>query len=80
MATICHDLRTIIETGYARGRRVTSWPSLKTDLRHAGAEWVGELVVRDGNPASSRKPDDIPQFNSQVIDLFSHAGHLTASA
>jgi hypothetical protein len=41
---------------------------------------VGELVVRDGNPASSRKPDDIPQFNSQVIDLFSHAGHLTASA
>jgi len=74
VAAICHGPWTIIETGYARGRHITSWPSLKTDLRNAGAEWMDEPVVRDGNLVSSRKPDDIPQFNPQVIDLFSRAG------
>lgn len=80
VATICHGPWTIIETGYARGRRIASWPSLKTDLRNAGAEWVDEPVVRDGNLVSSRKPDDIPQFNPQVIELFSRAGSQSTPA
>lgn len=80
VATICHGPWTVIETGHARGRRIASWPSLKTDLRNAGAEWVDEPVVRDGNLVSSRKPDDIPQFNPQVIELFSHAGSQATPA
>ena len=51
-------------------RRIASWPSLKTDLRNAGAEWVDEEVVVDGNMVSSRKPDDIPAFNREMIKLF----------
>ena len=71
VAVICHGPWTIIETGAARGRRIASWPSLKTDLRNAGAEWVDQEVVLDGNLVSSRKPDDIPAFNRNVIQLFS---------
>jgi protease I len=74
VAVICHGPWTVIETGAARGRRIASWPSLKTDLRDAGAEWVDQEVVTDGNLVSSRKPDDIPAFNRGMIDLFSHAG------
>ena len=74
VAVICHGPWTVIETGAARGRRIASWPSLKTDLRNAGAEWVDEEVVLDGNLVSSRKPDDIPAFNEAMIELFSHAG------
>jgi protease I len=59
--------------GAARGRRIASWPSLKTDLVNAGAEWVDEEVVVDRNLVSSRKPDDIPAFNREVIALFSCA-------
>ena len=59
--------------GAARGRRIASWPSLKTDLRNAGAEWIDQEVVTDGNLVSSRKPDDIPAFNRAMIDLFSRA-------
>jgi len=70
VAVICHGPWTIIEAGVAQGRRIASWPSLKTDLRNAGAEWVDEQVVVDGNLVSSRKPDDIPAFNAKVIDLF----------
>jgi len=73
VAAICHGPWTIIETGAVRGRRITSWPSLKTDLKNAGAEWVDQEVVVDGNLVSSRKPEDIPAFNLTVIDLFSHA-------
>lgn len=73
VAAICHGPWTVIETGAARGLRIASWPSLKTDLRNAGAEWVDEPVVVDGNLVSSRKPDDIPAFNSAMIDLFSRA-------
>jgi protease I len=72
-AAICHGPWTIIETGAARGRRIASWPSLKTDLRNAGAEWVDQEVVTDGNLVSSRKPADIPAFNRGMIDLFSGA-------
>src|SRR6202163_4238461 len=71
VAAICHGPWTVIETGAARGRRIASWPSLKTDLRNAGAEWVDQPVVTDGNLVSSRKPDDIPAFNRAMIDLFS---------
>lgn len=73
VAAICHGPWTVIETGAARGRRIASWPSLKTDLRNAGAEWVDREVVVDGNLVSSRKPDDIPAFNREMIALFGRA-------
>ena len=73
VAVICHGPWTVIEAGAARGRRIASWPSLKTDLRNAGAEWVDEEVVVDGNLVSSRKPDDIPAFNREMINVFSRA-------
>lgn len=73
VASICHGPWTIIETGAARGRQLTSWPSLKSDLRNAGAEWMDQEVVVDGNLVTSRKPDDIPAFNREVIKLFSTA-------
>ncbi|HEX4769487.1 MAG TPA: type 1 glutamine amidotransferase domain-containing protein [Bryobacteraceae bacterium] len=73
VAAICHGPWTIIEAGVADGRRIASWPSLKTDLRNAGAEWVNEEVVVDKNLVSSRKPDDIPAFNREMIGLFSKA-------
>jgi protease I len=71
VAVICHGPWTVIEAGAARGRRIASWPSLKTDLRNAGAEWVDQEVVVDGNLVSNRKPDDIPAFNREMIKLFS---------
>ena len=73
VAVICHGPWTVIEAGAARGRRIASWPSLKTDLRNAGAEWVDEEVVVDRNLVSSRKPDDIPAFNREMVDVFSRA-------
>jgi protease I len=73
VAAICHGPWTIIETGAARGRRIASWPSLKTDLRNAGAEWMDQEAVMDGNLVSSRKPDDIPAFNRAMIDVFSRS-------
>jgi protease I len=71
VAAICHGPWTIIEAGVARGRKIASWPSLKTDLRNAGAEWVDKEAVIDGNMVTARKPDDIPAFNRAMIDLFS---------
>ena len=60
-------------------RRIASWPSVKTDLKNAGAEWVDEEMVRDGNLVSSRKPDDIPAFNRGMIELFQEkAGNRAA--
>jgi protease I len=70
VAVICHGPWTVIEAGAARGRKIASWPSLKTDLRNAGAEWMDQEAVVDGNLVSSRKPDDIPAFNRAMIDLF----------
>ena len=70
VAAICHGPWTVIESGAARGHRMTSWPSLQTDLRNAGAEWVDEEVVVDGKLVTSRKPDDIPAFNRAAIELF----------
>ena len=73
VSSICHGPWTIIEAGAARGRRLTSWPSLKTDLKNAGAEWVDQQVVVDQGLVTSRKPDDIPAFNPEVIRLFASA-------
>jgi len=73
VASICHGPWTIIETGAALGRRVTSWPSLKSDLKNAGAEWVDQEAVVDQNLLTSRNPDDIPAFNREMIKLFSTA-------
>jgi protease I len=71
VAAICHGPWTLIEAGAARGRKITSWPSLRTDLRNAGAEWVDQEAVVDRNLVSSRNPKDIPAFNKAMIDLFS---------
>jgi protease I len=78
VASICHGPWTVIETGAARGRRMTSWPSLKTDLRNAGADWVDEEVVVDRDLVTSRSPDDIPAYNREMITLFRKAQHAVA--
>jgi protease I len=70
VAAICHAPWTLVEADVVRGRRLTSWPSLQTDLRNAGAEWVDEEVVVDGNLVTSRKPDDLPAFNQAMLSLF----------
>ena len=80
VATICHGPWSVIEAGVARGRRMASWPSLKTDIRNAGAEWKDEEVVVDGNLVSSRNPDDIPAFNREMIKLFGNAREGTRRA
>jgi protease I len=68
VAAICHAPWVLVEADVVRGRRLASWPSLKTDLRNAGAEWVDEPVVLDGNLISSRKPGDLPAFNHALLD------------
>jgi protease I len=73
VAAICHGSWTIIEADQADGRRIAAWPSLRTDLENAGAEYVDEEAVVDGNLVSSRKPDDIPAFNREMISLFRRA-------
>jgi protease I len=80
VASICHGPWTIIETGAARGSVITSWPSLQTDLRNAGAEWVDEEVVVDGNLVTSRKPEEMTAFNAKVNDLFSRARKALSAA
>jgi deglycase len=70
VAAICHGPWMVVEAGAAHGRRVASWPSLKTDLKNAGAHWIDEETVIDGNLVSSRNPDDIPAFNRAMIGLF----------
>jgi len=67
VAAICHGPWTLIEADAVRGHTITSWPSLKTDLKNAGASWVDKEVVRDGKLVTSRKPDDIPAFNQEMI-------------
>ena len=73
VAAICHGPWTILEAGAAQGRKMTSWPSLKTDLRNAGADWVDEELVVDGNLVTSRKPDDLPAFHRGMTEVFSAA-------
>jgi protease I len=71
VAAICHAPWTLVEADVVRGKTVTSWPSLQTDLRNAGATWVDEEVRRDGSLVTSRKPDDLPAFNRELVALFS---------
>lgn len=80
VAAICHGPWTVIEAGAARGRKIAAWPSLKTDIRNAGAEWVDQEAVVDGNLVSARKPDDIPAFNRAMIELFSKAKRVRPAA
>jgi protease I len=68
VAAICHGLLTLLEAGVLKGKTVTSWPSLKTDLKNAGANWIDQEVVTDGQFIFSRKPDDIPAFNQAIIE------------
>lgn len=82
IAAICHGPWILIETGAVRGHTMTSWPSLKTDLKNAGATWMDKEVIRDRKLVTSRKPDDIPAFNREMIQLFSEerAGGLRKTA
>jgi protease I len=73
IAAICHGPWTLVDAGGVKGHRMTSWPSLKTDLRNAGAEWVDETVVRHGRLVTSRNPHDLPAFCRAIVDLFAEA-------
>jgi protease I len=75
VAAICHGPWLLAEAGVVKGRTVTSWPSLKTDLRNAGADWVDREVVTDEGLVTSRKPDDIPAFNAKMIEEFTEGKH-----
>ncbi len=68
VAAICHAPWTLVEADRVRGKRLASWPSLQTDIRNGGGEWVDEEVVVDGNLITSRNPDDIPAFNKALLD------------
>jgi protease I len=88
VAAICHGPWTLVEADVVRGRRLTSWPSLKTDIGNAGGEWVDEEVVVDRGLVTSRKPDDLPAFNAKMLEEFAegiheeqrHAVHAEAAA
>ena len=78
-AAICHGPWTLLEAGVLRGKTVTSWPSLKTDLKNAGANWVDQEVVTDGQFIFSRKPDDIPAFSRAIIESVSRGAQQKAA-
>ncbi len=80
IAAICHAPWTLIEAEAVRGKRMTSWPSVKTDLMNAGANWTDEEVVTDQGLVTSRKPDDIPAFNRKMIEEFAEKQHQTRRA
>ena len=75
VAAICHGPWSLIDAGVIEGRKVTSWPTLETDLVNAGAEWVDEEVVVDDGLVTSRKPDDLPAFNAKMIEEFAEGLH-----
>jgi protease I len=75
VGVICHGPWTLVEADVVRGRTLTSWPSLKTDLRNAGAEWVDEEVHVDQGLVSSRKPDDLEAFNAKIVEEFAEGVH-----
>lgn len=79
-AAICHGPWTLVEAGVVHGKTVTSWPSLKTDLKNAGANWVDQEVVTDGQFIFSRKPDDIPAFNRAIIESVRRGSHQEKAA
>jgi protease I len=75
VGVICHGPWTLVEADVVKGRRITSWPSLQTDLRNAGAEWVDEEVVVDHGLVSSRKPDDLPAFCAKLVEELAEGKH-----
>jgi protease I len=75
VAAICHAAWTLVEADVVRNRKLTSWPSLQTDVRNAGGQWVDEEVVVDSGLVTSRKPDDIPAFNAKMIEEFAEGRH-----
>jgi protease I len=75
VAVICHGPWTLVEADVVNGRKITSWPSIKTDLRNAGANWVDEEVVLDQGLVSSRKPDDLPAFCAKLVEEFCEGEH-----
>ena len=80
VAAICHGPWTLVEAGALKGKTVTSWPSLKTDIKNAGGTWVDQAVVTDGQFIFSRKPDDIPAFNKAIIEAVAHGVQQHAHA
>src|SRR5205814_9309344 len=74
-AVICHGPWVLIDAGVVKGRKLTSWPNIKTDVRNAGGNWVNEEVVVDNGLVTSRKPDDIPAFNRKMIEEFCEGKH-----
>lgn len=80
IGAICHGAWTLIEAGATKGRRMTSWPSLATDLRNAGAQWVDSECVVDSGLVTSRKPEDIPAFNKKLIEEFAEGRHMPGKA
>ncbi|HEX2565867.1 MAG TPA: type 1 glutamine amidotransferase domain-containing protein [Burkholderiales bacterium] len=78
IGVICHGPWTLIEAGAVKGRTMTSWPTLRTDLQNAGAKWVDQEVVVDRGIVSSRKPDDIPAFNRKIVEEFAEGVHAHA--
>jgi protease I len=79
IGVICHGPWTLIEAGVVKGRTITSWPSLQTDLRNAGANWVDEEVIVDAGLVSSRKPGDLPAFNATIVEEFAKGPHLESA-
>jgi protease I len=75
VGAICHAPWTLIEAGVVEGRTLTSFPSLRTDIRNAGGEWVDEEVVTDAGLVTSRKPDDLPAFNAKIVEEFAEGVH-----
>ena len=75
VAAICHGPWVLVEAGAAKGRKLTSWPTLQTDIRNAGGTWVDQEVVVDQGLVTSRKPDDIPAFNTRMIEEFGEGIH-----
>ena len=71
VAVICHGSWLLVSAGLTKGRHMTSWPTLQDDLRNAGAQWEDKECIRDRNWVSSRKPDDLPAFNREMVSLFS---------
>jgi deglycase len=80
VGVICHGPWTLIEADLVRGRTITSWPSLKTDIRNAGGNWVDEEVVVDEGLVSSRNPDDLPAFCAKIVEEFAEGEHDVAQA